>query len=225
MNVSNNPHLKIRGASWKKYDSARLQISVGQAYHEGTDLAETVAWAASNFKKTIICVNDTLQRYNAPGAKEAGDAWLERNKETINKFPNIKVTRWDYWLDHPDFPSLHADVRNKYKTDPLFREAVDNEAMAFAVRQKPINMGTFLERSRAYLLEECAAFQIMFATPAADIYPGSSLLPCQIFKGDEGKGFTRVELKRSAFARKIAAQIPANLLNSNDYDISNLKSV
>lgn len=225
MNVSNNSHLKIRGASWKKYGSARLQISVGQPYHEGADFAEAAAWAASNFEKTIICVNDTLQRYNGPGAREAGNAWLERNKKTIDELPNVEVIRWDYWLNHPDFPSLYAELKNKYKTDPSFREAVDYEAAAFAVRQKPISMGAFLERSRAYLLEECSAFQIMFRTPAADIYPGSSLLPCQIFKGDEGKGFTRVELKRSVFNRKIAAQVPANLLNPNDYDISNLKSI
>lgn len=195
MNASNE--LKIRGASWRKYDVARFQISVGQAYHEGLAFSKTADWASRNFTKVIVCVNDTLQRFNGPGAKEAGSAWIERNKNIISTLPDVEIIRWDQWLDHPDFADKHAEVKNLYKKDPAFREAVDLEAMTFAVRQKSNNMGASIERSQLYLLEECAVFQIMFRTPAADIYPGSSLLPCQIFKEDEGKGFTRVELRHS----------------------------
>jgi hypothetical protein len=197
MNISNDSHLKIRGALWRNYKTARLQISVGQAYHEGHHLSETVKWVCANFDKAIVCVNDTLQRYNEHGAEEAGTAWIERNKEILNSLPDVQIIRWNHWLYHPDFPDLHADVKNRYKTDAVFRDAVDHEAMSFAVRRKPQSLGAFMERSRAYLLEECAAFRIMFRTPAADIYPGSTLLPCQIFKNEGGKGFTRVEVRRS----------------------------
>lgn len=202
MTVSNN--LKIRGASWKKYDTARLQISVGQPYHEGTDFAKTVEWVAANFKRTIVCVNDTLQRYNGPGAGEAGKNWIERNNNEIRKLPDVEIIRWDYWLDHADFPALHAEVKNKYERDLIFRKAIDEECISFVTRQKSAGMGAALERSKAYLLEECAVFQIMFRTPAADIYPGSTLIPCQIFKGEAGKGFTRVEPSRFSEKRQFS---------------------
>lgn len=198
MNVSND-FLKIRGAIWKKYKTARLQISVGQSYHEGYQLSETVKWVCANFDKAIVCVNDTLQRYNEPNAEEAGAAWIERNRNILANLPNAEIIRWNHWLYHPDFPGYLADIKDRYKNDPIFKEAVDCEAMAFALRRKPQSLGAFIERSRAYLLEECAAFRIMFAIPAADIYPGSTLLPCQLFKNDGAKGFTRVEARGGAF--------------------------
>jgi hypothetical protein len=194
--------LKIRGSSWKKYDTARLQISVGQPYHEGSDLVALVKWVSEHFKHTIVCLNDTLQRYNGPGAEEAGSAWMERNMNVVNMLSSAEIFRWDYWLNCPDYPALHAEVKDKYRNDLVFRKVIDDESMVFALRQKPNNMGAFFERSKAYLLEECAAFQIMFRTPAADIYPGSTLIPCQIFKEDEGKGFTRVELRHSRLEKK-----------------------
>ncbi len=51
-----------------------------------------------------------------------------------------------------------------------------------------------------YLLEETAAFFLMFARDkAVDIYPGSTLLPCALAKGygpDNEVHFTRIDFKR-----------------------------
>ena len=52
------------GAGWNAFDTARLQISVGQPYHEGDKLAATADWVRHRFGRVIVCVNDTLQRFN-----------------------------------------------------------------------------------------------------------------------------------------------------------------
>ncbi len=188
MNASN---LKIRGASWKGHDVARLQISVGQSYHEGEIFRATCQWARENFSHVIVCVNDTLQRHN--GSFEPGQKWINRNKEALDLLPNKEVFLWDHWVSHPDYAQQRADVLDHYFNDPSIRAEFDNEIMAFAKRKKPADMFAFASASRAYLIEECAAFRIMFQTDAADIYPGSSLLPCRLYKNDQGKGFTKIE--------------------------------
>jgi len=48
------------GAAWRDYDTARLEISVGQPYHEGAKFEATVDWVKHRFSHSIVSVNDTL---------------------------------------------------------------------------------------------------------------------------------------------------------------------
>jgi hypothetical protein len=52
------------GADWQRFDTVRLEISVGQQYHEGQKMAATLAWARTRFRGVAVLVNDTLQRFN-----------------------------------------------------------------------------------------------------------------------------------------------------------------
>lgn len=203
MNSSKAFNLKIRGATWKLYDTGRLQISVGQSYHEDDAFRQMCSWTAQNFNRTIVCVNDTLQRHN--GKNEDGAAWIQRNKTSLALLPQLEIIRWDYWLNHPHYTERKKDMSRLYAQDTTIRKNVDEEILAFAARKKPKDMLDFSLRSRAYLLEECAAFQIMFQeTKAADLYPGSSLLPCRLFKGEPGKGFTKLEWRNHDSALQTA---------------------
>ncbi len=186
--------IKIRGAGWRKFDKARLHISVGHGQMEGDDLKRTLGWMGAHFASVTICVNDTLQRYNFDGAEAAGREWIERNIDAIRVLPSFNIVRWNSWLTHPDFEVNLANMERAYCEDSSFRREVDTEAETFWRRRGEGDKATFCRRSVAYLLEECAAFTIMFRTPAADIYSGSTLLPCRLFKQNEGaRGFTRVE--------------------------------
>lgn len=211
-----------RAAGYNDYKAARFHISVGQSYHENGKFSAAMDWATENFDKVIICVNDTLQRHNlifegkSPKeafneAKDLGSEWVERNTPYISaamqKADNVEVVRWETWHKHPDFELELIKVNNLYETNSTIKKEIDDEALSFWKRRKKINSLTndfeqskFLEHSVEYLKEECAIFSIMFREkpPAADIYPGSSLLPCRLFKDNPSgstHGFTKIEFR------------------------------
>lgn len=216
MNALNKTDFKVKsGAAWKHYDTARLQISVGQAYHEGAALTSTLNWVNENFRSTIICVNDTLQKYNMEFdgfdsdlaksyVEKAGEEWIKRNSKVLNTLSDVKIYRWSKWLNHPDFGKKMDFINALYQSSQAFRNITEKEIKSFWLRkQKRENLSEsrfheFYKYSLAYLKEECAAFLLMFdEAEAADIYPGSSLLPCTVFRNNDGfgvKGFTRVQV-------------------------------
>ena len=208
------------GAGWSDFDTARLQISVGQQYHEGDKLKATFNWVGQRFDKVIICVNDTLQRFNyemdgmspedAFNRSEAkGREWIERNIETIRGLPNYTIHRWEDWRSKPEYQNNLDKVYDLYENNPSFRAALDQNISDFWSRQdRPAEeFERFQEISKHYLLEETAVFSMMFDNEeAADIYPGSILLPCTTFQGKHLDGapqglnmghFTRIDFKRN----------------------------
>ena len=127
------------GAGWRDYDTARLQISVGQPYHEGDKLAATLDWVSHRFKHVIICVNDTLQSSNYRfeeglssreafiKASDAGSNWLVRNRHLIERLPSVEIHRWEDWKISPDFArSMHRTIW-MYKNNREFHEAVTGD--------------------------------------------------------------------------------------------------
>jgi tRNA-dependent cyclodipeptide synthase len=200
-----------RACAWNTFDVARLQISVGQSYHEGADLEATVKWAKNNFKKVIVCVNDTLQRHNfefagdvpdvaRTKAEAAGREWIEENYKILSTLPNVEIIRWDQWDN-----SNTRKMESLYETIPLFKKTIDDEIKNFwnrrssKQRHNTTEWVSFNDHSKRYLLEECAVFAKMFERDrAADIYPGSTLIPCNLLKGMGQYGFTRIEFKHSA---------------------------
>lgn len=205
------------GAAWRQFDLARLQISVGQPYHEGEKFRATVEWAKPRFRRgVIICVNDTLQRHNAisegstPSSAlaftvAAGDAWIKRNAPALSLLPDMSVSRWEDWRHDAEFPFELARKHRQYDEAPAFRKEVDAEVMAFWERRAkrvgpddPMTFETFQRHSVAYLLEECAVFPLMAKRDrAVDIYPGSTLLPCKLQSDGRlgSRGYTRIDFR------------------------------
>lgn len=205
------------GAGWSGYSDARLQISVGQEYHEGEKLNATFNWVADRFDTVTVCVNDTLQRFNhmftGMSEEEAysksesdGREWIERNQARWRHLPNIKIVRWDTWKNDPNFKDKLSEAKKRYDEDSSFRNEVDQEILSFW--QRRLSSGDankddyerFKKLSKAYLLEEIAVFPIMSRNSSAvDIYPGSTLLPCKLNGiSDLGqRGYTRIDFKRN----------------------------
>ncbi|MCF6254664.1 MAG: tRNA-dependent cyclodipeptide synthase, partial [Thiomicrorhabdus sp.] len=207
------------GAGWTGFGAARFHISVGQPYHEGEKFKATMAWASQRFEKVIICVNDTLQRHNLifDGMDEVdafdlaevdGREWVERNLKSIRQLPNFEIRRWEEWRTNPDYHGKISEITELHRKDRSFREEIDNEVLTFWQRRQKrtgladeYRFADFQKNSTNYLLEECAVFSLMFKHDCAvDIYPGSTLLPCVLFKNEDALGveaFTRIDFSRN----------------------------
>jgi tRNA-dependent cyclodipeptide synthase len=175
---------------WRGHNTARLQISMNNPRHTGDKFFALTEWAAARFDKVILIISDTLQRHNTEleyGVSHdearkislmSGDQWLKDNQAALaNLKPWQRVdTRWDDWLKHKDFDAAHREICRLYNTSSVFADSIITEAERFcrhyqdkssSVRQR------YFDASITYILEEIAAFAIMFKeTPAVDIYPG-----------------------------------------------------
>ncbi|MCB1320483.1 MAG: tRNA-dependent cyclodipeptide synthase [Rhodospirillales bacterium] len=213
------------GAGWRAFDTARLQISVGQAYHEGEKFAATIDWVRDRFKKVIICVNDTLQRHNLRfehGMPEStalrltqdhGMAWVARNMPVIETLKDFEIHHWDSWRALPEYAGQFAEIQSLYENKPDVRDAIEAEVIEFWARRtkrlgvnEDYRLPSFRKHAIDYLIEETAAFFLMFKrNTATDVYPGSVLIPCllgqtycpEIKPGLLGaRAFTRIDFSR-----------------------------
>lgn len=213
------------GAGWRDFDTARLQISVGQDSHEGDKLDATLDWCKHRFDHVIVCVNDTLQRFNGQfegmsqddafrRAQSLGDRWITNHGPKVMTLPSAELHRWEHWRSRPDFMKAMVQTRSLFATNAEFRDAIAANIKDFWMRRKrrgglsdDHRFSEFARLSEQYLLEETAVFSLMFKDKqAVDIYPGSVLLPCVIFAGRDvdgapdglGKGaFTRIDFARN----------------------------
>lgn len=213
------------GAGWQQYNQARLQISVGMPYHEDDKFEATVNWVKERFDHVHICVNDTLQRYNYMSAQgideqealaltlKEGEEWVARNTKFIQTLPSCSVYRWEEWRQTDDYRENYIKVQKLYNTNEEFRVAIDANVAEFMERREERgeinqnNRDRYNFFSREYLIEETAVFAMMFArNPAVDIYPGTVLLPCVIFRNRNLDGapqglnqgtFTRIDFSRN----------------------------
>ena len=241
--MMNNFDYSVRvknGAGWRKFNRARLMISVGKEYHEGKKLEAAVAWINRNpcLTEIHISVNDVLQRHNflATGMGEsealgvslmAGTSWIERNEEILTQIkPLTHVTRWNDWFLSKDFSAVHDALIQYPQRDPSFGIAVETDAHALAERKTKRgeavhNFNKLVAHSRSYILEELAVFALQTRDlPAAEVYPGTNLasaqnliaktLPTEIAPLAE-RYFTRID-----FA-KINAITPADSTRNAEY--------
>ncbi len=176
---------------WRDHSVARLQISVGNIRHTGDKFFALTEWAAARFDKVILIISDTLQRHNIAlqhslSLDEAhdlslisGQRWLRDNQRALsNLAPWQKVvTHWNDWMTHPQYTETRAQIDALYAQTPAFKEIVLAKAASFCARDTAVDslaQHRELETSTAYLLEEIAAFAVMFKeTRAVDVYPGS----------------------------------------------------
>ena len=213
--------------NWQDFDTARLQISVGQEYHEGDKISALISWCNNRFGKTVICVNDTLQRFNLMAEKGISDQeakhrastpgreWLKRNDQALSKAKNAKPIHWDEWLSLTEFKKGRLATEWLYTNNTQFKNAIDQNIDAIWQRRTKTNpelytddrFSNFFNLSKLYLLEEATVFSMMFEKEAAiDIYPGTTLFAATLFKGKDVKGappglgkghFCRIDLKRN----------------------------
>ncbi len=208
------------GAGWREFDVARLQISVGQPYHEGDKLAATLDWLRHRFQHVIVCINDTLQssnlqfeeqlpaRHAFTKASDAGADWIARNRSLVAQLPSFELHRWEDWKTSPDFANSMSRTMQMYQTNHEFRDAVQTDIenrwqrrMCNSSSTGSKDFAEFKRFSEHYLLEETAVFSLMYARDrAVDVYPGTALLPCTVFQGREIQGAPE-GLGRGAFTR------------------------
>jgi tRNA-dependent cyclodipeptide synthase len=214
-----NYAVKVKnGAGWQGSSTARLHISVGQEYHKGEKLKATFNWVSNRFDKVIICVNDTLQRYNleyqgmSPEdayrvSEIAGSKWIEENLSAIRSMnTTVQVFRWEDWTGHPDYASKLEEVNALYQDNKTFRDEMDQEIIEYWERNKESFSGDFdkfRELSTSYFLEETTAFFLMYdEETAVNVYPGSTLFPNKFHDNDGG--FTRIDFRKNQRVPQVA---------------------
>lgn len=208
--------VKALRSEWRGFDKARLDISVGQPYHEGAKLQALVGWVRERFQAATVNVCDTLQCYNLqfqgmdrPAAiaetRRLGDAWLHRAGPVIAALPQLSISRWESWKNHADYlPALERTLR-LYDGCAAFRGTVD-EGVAGAWERKrgqpgyeDARLADFERLSRQFVLEEVAVGMVMAKDRVADIYPGSYLKVWDVLReaGEPAlQSLTRVDFKR-----------------------------
>ena len=197
----------------KDIQTARLNISVGQPYHEGEKFLSLCEWVSRHFNKCVVNMCDSLQRHNLEAmnisSKQAhsmalanGDAWIERNRNAIESLPNVSIVRWDDWRKGAYWDYAVERANHLYEGDLDFRDIVDGTAQKF-ISKRDFNSQAELENatlySKRYIMEEVAFALVSSFDDVADIYPGT-YLPAFDYMRDNGipapQSMTSVSFKR-----------------------------
>ncbi len=197
--------LKQAGTNWQDYDTARLEISVGQDYHTGEKLKAEIEWAKARFDRVVILVNDTLQRFNLvfedgllpeeafTRALSAGDEWIDAHSDL---FAGCELVRWEEWLAHPGYQATRAQCDDLYHGNEAFREALYTTIESVWHRRsgsgsyrEGMNRQDFFDLSLEYLLEETACLALAYRDyPGISFYPGTFLDTWNMFIGRDTPG-------------------------------------
>jgi len=167
-----------------------LTISVGQPYHEGEKLSATVqSINKKQFKKCLIMVCDTLQKYSirildptlnekqaVDKSVEIGRRWVNNNNKIINKLDiPFEIKHWDILLQECIDEKKYKEINLCYKIDKYFKESVIKTANNFLSRmgrRSNIQLNIALELCIKYILEECAVMLLLAERDYSfDIYP------------------------------------------------------
>jgi tRNA-dependent cyclodipeptide synthase len=211
---------KLRARSkwdWRCFDTVRMEISVGQPYHEGAKLALAMKWARENFSRVVIIIGDSPQRYNLMFrtgfaeanaerlARGAGDDWIARNRDLLD---DIEITRWNDWKADPAYLQNRVGISHLYQGNDEFRLSIHGAIQEFIERRA---MGEndrhrFFGLSEQYLLEETAVFATAYAELGGiSAYPGDFLKLWEMFIGLDDPsipiGLTKAHCVRLAFNR------------------------
>lgn len=180
--------IRARGQwDFRDFDTVRMEISVGQPYHEGAKMEAAMQWAFRNFDRVVLILGDSPQRYNIMFrngyseenaqilARGAGDAWLKRNADYIQ---GAEITRWDDWKRKPECLINRAMVSRLYMENPAFRATILKAMDEFAQRNRigGGDLPRYMALTEQYLLEETAVFATAFnELGGISAYPGSFL--------------------------------------------------
>jgi tRNA-dependent cyclodipeptide synthase len=198
--------MRARAGGGGAFPRCRLDVSVGQPYHEGEKFKAAVDWvnryAGAPFDSCDLIVVDSLQRHTTVAleglepvaaycrAIRAGDEWLARNREAIAAFAvPMRLWRWDELLASPRYAELRTRLERLLVAEPRFGDAIRRGAAQFAerLRQRGVPLrdeDRLLRCSTDYLLEEMAVIAFLQEDrPGIDCYPGS-WLPFQAIEAD-----------------------------------------
>ena len=214
------------GGRWKKFTTVRLEISVGGRNHEGEKFAATAEWIRHRFTRSIVCVNDTLQRFtrmfeDGLGEDEAralcaqeGVAWVERNRAALRRLPKAELHHWDDWTAGPGFAAVDGLTERLRAVVPAVDAAIAADVEDMWARRQRQQPGIYRDHRKAefaaladrYIAEETDRFAVILPDArAVDIYPGSLLRIWELMDdgvqlpGAEpltGGAFTRIEFRR-----------------------------
>lgn len=159
-----------------KQSQCLLLISVGQEAHEGERFEATINLINTSFNSCIISLYDSIQRHTMAlnsqkdpsffhnTASKEGDLWLERNEKYYSKLTIPKeITRWNTWLNHPNFFKEHDKLLTLINDDPTYKAVFDNTIEGYLTRycSRLDDLSKF-DHDRAkqicfnYIVEECA---------------------------------------------------------------------
>ena len=178
---------------WDGFNRACLGISLGNANERGEKFSAIVKWLSSKFDEVVIDLSDALYRWNeyddsgslAVNGKEKaiakGDQWITENSGALNAF-NIpyKISRWNNWLTHEDFFSVHHQIRGLYNSHSDFSHCMNMDIQKFMDRRKNLGLEVnpaVIQNCLNFLFEEMAVHTIRFRTlpNTMQIYPGDDL--------------------------------------------------
>jgi hypothetical protein len=156
-----------------KVSSSLVLISMDSSSHEGKKFKATLDLVDKSFKNCTILIGDTLYRHNLrrefPMLSEKdiylktlklGDNWIERNQASIERLSiPYQITRWDKWVNHPDFENSLLKIKSCYNTDNHFKSNFDlavKEYLQRGVKDNKVDFTACL----SYLKEECAVMTL-----------------------------------------------------------------
>lgn len=128
----------------------------------------------------------------------------------IASLPDFEIYRWDAWKRSKNYFSDLHKVRTLYNTNAEFRDAIDEAINEIWVRRdiSPDRKEEFFTLSKDYLLEETAAFSIIYDTfKGVSAYPGSFQEMWKMFIGSDvpgaPEGLKHSHCLRIDFSRRI----------------------
>lgn len=180
--------VRARGKwDFRDFDTVRMEISVGQTYHEGYKLEAAMDWAFKNFRRVVLIIGDTSQRYNLmfrarykeENAQKiafgAGTAWINRN---LNYIKAAEITRWDGWKRSPEYLVNRAAIARLYTENQDFRQTIHSAMNDFSKRHNIVgkDLPRYLFLTEQYFLEETSVFATAFdEIGGISAYPGTFL--------------------------------------------------
>jgi tRNA-dependent cyclodipeptide synthase len=187
--VIKNYKVEIRNCpDWRAYSAATLGVSIESPNWKEEKFAAILDFAAKRFKLIRIDVTDALYRHNfmaagVPegeafvGAAALGTLWLAKHQDIIDKCRvETQIVRWSEWLSHPDYERVIKLFKIAYENNPIFRKAVERDAMRFYLRQENKNIQTGWPHSVDFLIEEAAVISLQARElSSVRLYPGDEL--------------------------------------------------
>jgi len=182
---------------------ARVQISMFNPFCTGKHLTALSDWInQQGFPAIEYQLSDTLQRHNfmwrdqlSPGRARAraihsGEQWLSQNFPVIQlcfqNFEKVSISRWDFWIQHKEFPEMRTFFKELSVSNAGFRDALDEEIESYFNKSKRSLNEERKKLSLEFLIEEIAVSEISAKFyPANEIYPGPRFLPEQYLVENE----------------------------------------
>ena len=145
--MSSEYRIRVVKSELGDFDNVRLQISVGQPYHEGNKFFATALWVSQSFKNIHINLCDTLQRHNLiyqgytpftafDKSLVLGKQWLDRNSPALRLISGLKITHWEDWKAKAEWPEALKKTRHLYANDPVFFDLVEKSVSLFWDRRR-----------------------------------------------------------------------------------------